>query len=193
MGIGMGDQVQADFDKILLDLASASSEWPARYLLTGGRGVGKTTWCSRLAKAAHDRGLAIGGLLSRGIYVNDRRIAIEMVDLGTRSSRRLAKRRSGPEKSESLQKWEFDPDALRWGNEILRQQGKVDLLIVDEIGPLEFIHGEGLQEAFHAIDRGAFRIAVVVVRNSLLDRALKRWPDGRVLQLPGEAGRQSLE
>ncbi len=62
--------------------------------------------------------------------------------------------------------------------------GRPSLLVVDELGPLELMHGGGLTSAARLLDEGpseAFPHAIAVVRKSLLplaqERFAKTWPE----------------
>jgi molybdopterin-guanine dinucleotide biosynthesis protein A len=180
----MVDRSEADAHSILRVLASAGPNASIRILLTGESGSGKTTWCSELVGLARDAGMAVGGVVSPGVYVGDHRVAIELWDVATDERRPLAALRTEPDPSAVTKRWEMVPEGLSWGNNRLRLDRLIDLLVVDELGPLEFSHGGGLQAALEAIDQGEYRVAVVVVRPSLLDEALKRWPGSRVVRIP---------
>jgi len=54
-------------------------------------------------------------------------------------------------------------------------------LIIDELGPLEFLRNKGLLAGLERLDRGEFQVACVVVRSSLLPKALQRWPEAHVV------------
>jgi len=170
-------------DRILQALTSAALTKPIRYILTGESGSGKTIWCERLIKSALRNGLKVDGMISPGVYADDRHIAIDLRNITSGETRRLAKLRSQLEPTAATKKWEMDLDTLAWGNRVLSRLSEKDVLVVDEIGPLELIHGDGLQSAFKAIDKGKYRIAVIVVRPSLLDLTLQCWPDSQVLRL----------
>jgi hypothetical protein len=71
--------------------------------------------------------------------------------------------------------------ALQWCNKALQNATPCDLLIIDELGPLEFDRGEGLLAGFEANDSRQFKASLTVVRTSLLERACDRWPDAEVL------------
>ena len=62
-----------------------------------------------------------------------------------------------------------------------------DLLVVDELGPLEFESEEGLIQGMWALDDGHFRLGLVVVRPRLVHAAQARWPTATVLTLHGPA------
>jgi hypothetical protein len=72
------------------------------------------------------------------------------------------------------------------------------LLVADELGKLELLHGKGLTEAVHALERGAspaYPHALAVVRDYLVDCALDafrpHWDEVRVIE-PGEAARSEI-
>lgn len=71
---------------------------------------------------------------------------------------------------------------------MLRAERGSDLLVIDELGPLEFCRREGLSESFAAIGRGRFRLAVVVIRPELITAALARWPGAQVIEPPAALG-----
>ena len=61
-----------------------------------------------------------------------------------------------------------------------------DVIIIDELGPLELEEGYGYQQALHLLDEGRYRKAVVVVRPSLLPLARVRWPAAQGVSVTGE-------
>lgn len=156
---------------------------PALIALTGPSGAGKTTWCAELAAQARERGLRTAGLLSPGVFADGHKWAIDVVDLATGARRRLAQRRFSPDPTSPTRNWLFDDDALAWGSAILTAQGPCDLLIVDELGPLELLHGQGWHQALPMLERGAYRVACAVVRPSLLARFTARFPAAVVIDL----------
>ena len=111
--------------------------------------------------------------------------AIEVVDVASGQHRRLATRRkeSDTRDGPTTLRWQFDAEALAWGDAVLRAATPCDLLVVDEVGPLEFERGEGWMGGLAAVDSMAFATAFVVVRPGFLDRALDRWPGTRVTEI----------
>lgn len=157
-----------------------------RLLITGERGAGKTRLCRDLVEAV--RSLpgppVVGGVLSLRVYEGEEQVGIQVVDLRTGRRRRLASLRAAgePAPSEATKLWRFHEDALKWGNDALTASLPCDLLVVDEIGPLELEEGRGWAAGLSAVDSGAFTAAVVVVRPRLLPVALSRWPDAEVVK-----------
>jgi nucleoside-triphosphatase len=152
-------------------------------LLTGPRGSGKTTWCTRLASKAKEKNLDVGGLLSPGIFHNNEKIGIDLLNIATGEQRPLAHRFAQPSQSICLGEWGFDPAILDWGNQILQTLNNQDLILLDELGPLEFEKGIGLIAGMKLIDEKTFHHAVVVIRPELLHLAQKRWPEAKVVDV----------
>lgn len=167
----------------------------AVHLVTGGRGAGKTTLCGALLDEALalPGGPSAAGVICPKVFEDGRETAIDVVDVATGRRRRLADRRSpfddpaGP----STTRWRFSPEALRWGDDLLRSATPCGLLVVDELGILEFDRNEGWTGGIDAIDTGEFDAAVVVVRPELVDRARRRWPGARLISVPDPAGARS--
>jgi len=151
-------------------------------LITGPRGAGKTTLCTRFAAAAREAGLDVAGLLSPARLADGRKAGIDVRDLRSGEQHPLAERR-GDMDGPGTDEWAFHADALAWGEARLREATPCDVLIVDELGPLELVHGEGWQEALTALERRAFRLALVVIRPELLETARARWPEAQVVVL----------
>ncbi len=157
---------------------------PQRMILTGERGAGKSTWCARLAQEARAVSWRVAGLWSPAVMEREAKIAIELVDLESGEKRRLAVRGTAEEGGTHGLRWRFVDETIAWGNALLGALASPDLLIVDELGPLEFRHEQGLQAGLAAVDRGAHRLAVVVIRPELLPDALARWPGAHVVTPP---------
>jgi nucleoside-triphosphatase THEP1 len=64
--------------------------------------------------------------------------------------------------------WQFHQEGLRWGAEILRRAAPCDVLVIDELGPLELTREQGWTVALDVLSAGKYRMAVVVVRPALV-------------------------
>lgn len=149
---------------------------PVLILLTGPRGSGKTRWCERLSRAARVAELTVAGLVSPAVFEAGVKTAIDLLDLPTGTRRRLAERPPPGVPGTAGLGWRFEEETIAWGNTILGRTGPCDLLVIDELGPLEFRDEGGLSTAFAAVEARRYRRAVVVVRPELLDGARARWP-----------------
>lgn len=157
----------------------AATLGPRLVLVTGTRGAGKTTWCSQLVHEARARGVEVSGVLSPHVLDDGERVAIDLVDISTGEQRRIAV----PGDAATSQSaglpwawWLFDHDALAWGNGVLERVTDIELLVIDELGVLEFGSGQGLSAGLRRVDERRYRTACVVVRPELLDAANSRWP-----------------
>ncbi len=187
-------------------------------LLTGPRGAGKTSLCLHKAEKARANGQSVAGLLSPARFERNYKVGIDALDLRSGQRRPLAQRRSKTKTTGSApfdlsaslklrtelaevtsfahlrqpetSNWRFDPDTLAWGAEVLRQATPCDLLIIDELGALEFERNGGWSVALDIIAHGNYRRALVVVRPELLKIAQSRWPWAEIWRVSGGAGEQ---
>jgi nucleoside-triphosphatase THEP1 len=162
------------------------------YIITGERGVGKTTLCQRVVEEACRRGWQARGVISparmEGNGNNLYKIGIDLLDLSSGERFQLAQRipddagsNTGKNGEVMTKRWAFDPQVLALGSRILAKSVPCDLLVVDELGPLEFERGEGWVEGLAALDSGLYRVALVVIRPELLEVARSRWHSAQVI------------
>ena len=183
-------QVQFYSPESLLASLFAQEERKKLLFLTGPFGSGKTTWCMDLIALAKVRSVRFGGLVSPPVFKEKTKVGIDLVEVNSAERHRLAQHQDflaegngGFGTSLSTSKWLFDPTVLAWGNQILEQIRECDLFILDEIGPLELVHGRGFQAGLRQIEAGHYRLAVIVIRPSLLPQAEERWPHALVMDV----------
>jgi nucleoside-triphosphatase len=137
-------------------------------LLTGESGCGKTTLSARVAATLKARGVDVAGVLTLPRFADGEKIGMDVADV--RTGERVALAEHAPRGAGTADlKWKFDDAALARGAQILRAATPCDLLIVDELGPLELIHGTGWSDALEILRAGNYRAALVVVRPSLVE------------------------
>ena len=166
---------------MLYEIFQKGEEKAQIVIVTGLSGAGKTTWCARLAGLAEENALQVKGILSPGVYEKGRKIAINAKDLASGETHSLATLSESPGAELSTPRWQFVPETIAWANELLNQIDQTDLLIIDEIGPLELLRDKGLTAALDLVDDGQYQVACVVIRSSLVPKALQRWPDAVVV------------
>ena len=156
-----------------------------RLIISGGIDSGKSSLSSDVVREIRARGWDVAGLISHAVVQAGEKIGFEAELLRSRERRMLAQRsstgltRGGP----ATKDWLFDGEVLEWCNQGLERATPCDLLVLDELGPLEWVRGEGLQAGLLAADGADFRLALIVVRPRLLDHALDRWPDAAVIRV----------
>ena len=134
-------------------------------VLSGERGVGKTTLCGDMIRNRRGRGLRCAGILQPGRFSPDgTKDGFDLIDVET-NERKLAGNGAGSaDLGTPLGKWTIDAGVFRWADEILAKIAETDVLIVDELGRLEFDAKTGLISAFDALRRANYREAFVVIR-----------------------------
>ena len=142
-------------------------------ILTGGRGIGKTTVCREAVALAQADGYTCGGILTLSQPDGE----LDVLDVHSGDTRRLT---VGPNEENVVIQghFRFDPETLAWGNEVLDSAQVFHLLVIDELGPLEIERGGGWHRAFDALHRNDHLLAVVVVRPELVAHAQLRFPVG---------------
>lgn len=164
-------------EKLLADNFVWLENKPKLIIITGESGVGKTTACQLLIHRARQQGCPAGGLVSPPVYRSGKKVAIDLTNISTGETRRLASKRELPAFG-----WEFDPAAIAWGNQVLDELPVCPLLILDELGPLEFQKGAGFTAGLRLLDEQRHRTACVVIRTVCLPVAVKRWPWAQVVR-----------
>ena len=149
---------------------------PRLWILTGPRRVGKTTFCRILAGHARAVGWDVAGLLSPAIVEEGLKTGILAEDLRTSEQRRLASAVPHPPFDLQLGNWFFDRAVLDWGNHVLETCLPSDLLIVDEVGPLELLRDAGWASALVVLRQPNYRLGLVVVRPELHETFRARMP-----------------
>lgn len=138
-------------------------------VLTGQSESGKTTVCAKLIAMAREKGADAGGVLTLPRYVGGRTVGLDVQDVAEGHVRPLAET-VGVTHGPSIGRFRFHAEGIRWGSEILLRTQDCDLLIVDELGPLELLEGDGWHVALDVLRTGTYGLALVVVRPVLVAR-----------------------
>jgi len=145
-------------------------------LLTGERQVGKTTVCKRVAELARELGYDPAGVLTPVVLDKDGFPAIRYALMVSDGQQRLLAQANSDLGGPRTSRYSFDAAAFSWVIGRLRaaiSQG-CDLLIVDEIGPLELEQGRGLAPLLFDLSAGKLPPLLVVVRPELLGQLQER-------------------
>ena len=142
-------------------------------LLTGERGSGKSTVCSTLRDFVAGRGLGCGGFLTRRDFDDaGTTCGLSIENVATGEGHRLAATREnlgGPR----IGPFSMDAAMLALGVQLARSafDANLDLVFLDEIGPLELAQGLGFAPAIPLVARHPRVAVILVVRPALVEAA----------------------
>jgi nucleoside-triphosphatase len=160
-------------------------------LLTGAPDSGKTTVCRRVAELASYKGLRVSGLVTEARRLSSGRIVQNVLNLRTGERRQLADY-AGVDEGEPIGRgvagrlsWTFIGESVRWGrHELDRCLTKdSDLLVIDQVGPLELVAGSGFANAVDVLRSARFGLAVVVVNPLVVERLRELLAGADLLEL----------
>jgi nucleoside-triphosphatase THEP1 len=144
-------------------------------VLSGESGCGKTTLCAQVISLARAQGRVVAGLLTLPRLVDGRKVGLQVENVSTGERHPLAEAYSepgvspmGPISGLTTESWRFLAEGLAWGTSVLRHATPCDLLVIDELGPLELVRDQGWKIGLDVLRAGGYRLAVVVVRPALL-------------------------
>lgn len=186
------------------------------FILSGDVQSGKTRWLMRLIEELEKHDVCVCGVVAPGIWIRHEDDASprfektgidnlllpnkKLIPFATRKDLATEEKLQAAHESEEARlSWVINDDALFQVNkhfdnikQYALQTGKAkqnSLLIVDELGRLEFNFGKGLSSALSLIDEGeslVFRHSLIVVRDSLKDAAFERfsskWQDISIIE-----------
>lgn len=156
-------------------------------LLSGKSGSGKTTLCLKLIEKLKAKSFQVSGVVCPPEFNGTKKTGIALLDLRSGEKRALAQLTTPGSRGLQTHKWQFNEDTIGWGNEKLANSVPCDVLVIDELGPLEFERGLGFLNGFTAVESKMYQWAVVVIRPSLLENAITRWPSGQVMVVTPES------
>jgi len=144
---------------------------PQTILLTGERQVGKSTLCLRLMQLVRETGLDVSGLITRRTGPHD--LAVLEIATGKFYSLTLPFEGSGGIK---LPHFRMDPTAMARSMRALESSFPTQVLILDELGPLELLRGKGWVNVLRLLGGGKYWMAFIVVRPALIINAVMQLP-----------------
>ena len=145
-------------------------------LLTGNPSVGKTTVLMKVVNALKERGICVGGMISREVREGGTRVGFEILDLTGSRRGWLAhvNQKNGPQ----VGKYRVNIEDLNTvgAQAITEAVEKCDVIAIDEIGPME-LFSERFKEAVRkALESHKLVLAVVhwKAQDTLINEARKR-------------------
>jgi nucleoside-triphosphatase THEP1 len=146
-------------------------------LLTGKGGSGKTTACWKALPGLRSSGVRMAGFISPPLLdAGGKKTGIEMLNLATGEHHTFA-RIVSREQNPDVGVYRLESDAIEWARGVLASAlfSDIDLLVIDEIGPLELQRGGGFAFALEPLsDPERIPNAIVIVRRELVDELAER-------------------
>ncbi len=146
-------------------------------LLTGRGGAGKTTACWKALPGLRASGVRVAGFISPPLLdAGGKKTGIEMLNLATGEHHTFA-RVVTREQQPDVGVYRLEGDAIDWARGVLAAAlfSDIDLLVIDEIGPLELKRGGGFAFALEPLaDPERIPNAIVIVRRELVDELAER-------------------
>ncbi len=141
-------------------------------ILTGPVQSGKTRFLTGLIAGLDRTKTAVSGFLSPAVYESGRLVGYDLSVLGGHGAVPYLRRRGEPG-WERTGPYFFIPEALESARLTILKSGVRDLLVVDEVGPLE-LGGGGLWDPLEKVLASPARRCLLVVRASCLEALVAR-------------------
>jgi nucleoside-triphosphatase THEP1 len=149
-----------------------------RLLVVGEPGSGKTSWCKRYIDWRRKSGSSVGGILSPAIEKQGQRVGSNALDLLTGQEVPFARlsRHGSFKGGEVVGDYIISRDGILFACGAIKRavESKYDLVVIDEVGPLE-LRGKGLMPAVELALASAVNV-LIVVRSSLKEALQRRFP-----------------
>jgi len=136
-------------------------------LFVGPVGGGKTTTLAHLVSEWRKLGKDVRGLLAHRVFEEGSFIGYDLEVIGEKKRSVLARKEGTG--IEETGPFVFFEEALARGRQALRDAAKADVVIVDEVGPLE-LRGGGWAAEVEKLLRDSEAMVVLVVRENLREQ-----------------------
>jgi len=140
------------------------------FILTGPVDSGKTTFLKRVIEELKRQKIKLDGFLSEALK-DQEKIGYDLLDLGGGKSVPFI-RKSGRQDWQRIGPYFFIPKGLSWAKKIILRSRKAEVLVVDEIGPLE-LSGQGLWDVLEKVIFQRVQKFLFVLRREILEDFLK--------------------
>jgi nucleoside-triphosphatase THEP1 len=158
------------------DWLSSGVSTPTILLVTGPQGSGKTGFVLSLADALRLEHIPITGIASICVLEQGSRTGYDVRNLRNGQQTPLC-RIGAPDRGMKAGQFSFIPEAFDFGLEALQtgiQAPDMDLMILDELGPLE-LEGKGWAAVLQKMRESTAKVLLITVRPSLVEPVVSHW------------------
>jgi nucleoside-triphosphatase THEP1 len=153
------------------------------FIITGEVRSGKTLLISNVISELRKLKVKVTGVYSPARFEDGVKTGIYLDDISSQEKRLLANFVPGWDPENPKREWKMVTDVLQWGGEVIQESVPTSVLIIDELGFLEFEKNQGWTAAFEVLENGDYGIAIVVVRSGLLKKAISKWETSKVIHM----------
>lgn len=159
------------------------SAWhPPLYIITGEQGEGKTTFLMNILAELAEKGVMMSGIVAPGYFKDGLRSGFSLTNLATGKSTELCSVTPSPD-SKYYGRYFFRSEGISFGCKAIldpHEQGKHDLLIIDEVGRFE-LNGAMWADCINCLMSMLYPPMIWTVRRCFVDEVAKRWPIPRTI------------
>jgi nucleoside-triphosphatase THEP1 len=148
------------------------------FILTGPVHSGKTTLLKKLVRELREKKYRLEGFLSEAVWKKEETVGYDLFDLKRERSRPFI-RKTGEKEWQKIGSYFFIPQGLAEAEKIILQGKEADILVVDEVGPLE-LSGKGFWPALKQVVFQPLTSFLFVMRINILEGFLAMLGRGEV-------------
>ena len=136
------------------------------FILTGPVHSGKTTLLKKVVWELKRQKYKVDGFLSETVWRKEEIVGYDLFDLKKERSIPLI-RRTGEEEWQKIGSYFFIPQSLAEAEKIILRGKEADILVVDEVGPLE-LSGRGFWPALKQVVFQPLTSYILVIRKNII-------------------------
>lgn len=135
-------------------------------ILAGSVHSGKTTLLKKVVCELKRQKYKVDGFLSEAVWTREETVGYDLFDLKKERSIPLI-RRTGEEEWQKIGSYFFIPQSLAEAEKIILRGKEADILVVDEVGPLE-LSGRGFWPALKQVVFQPLTSYILVIRKNII-------------------------
>ena len=148
------------------------------FILTGPIHSGKTTLLKKVARELKEQKYRLEGFLSEAVWEKEETVGYDLFDLKEEKSIPFI-RKTGEKEWQKIGSYFFIPQGLAEAEEIILRGKEADILVVDEVGPLE-LSGKGFWPALKQVVFHPLNNFLLVMRINIIEEFLAMLDRGKV-------------